>query len=607
VRLLAAAICCLLLVVTFGALSAQTKEYAFDSFDVDITINGDGSFMVREHQTFSFKGGPFTYAYAEIPLDKVVEIVDISVDENGMPYRRSTSEGMPGTFAVMVQGKKLSVTWWYPPTSNARRSFTLAYLVRGGLRYYDGGDQLWWKAVSPEITVPVRSSRVLVHLPAMLSDSELRIASYGASAQISRPDPSTVSFTASDIQPGQGLEIRVQFPHGLVSGSPPPWQAEADRQAALEPYIALANLMLLLLGVLIGLGSIGSVFLLWFTHGRDRPAIVPATIIKDPPDDSPPALVGTLMDESLDIRDVVATLIDLARRGALSIEHLGQDWIFYKGDESAATHPFEKLMLMQLFGGAKSRRLSSQKEQFYAAMPRIEEEVFKELTSQGMFTENPRAVIGRFGCLGIGILVIAFISFWGATASGLWGAYALAVGLGILGLALLVVAPFMPQKTAKGTATVQRWKAFRNYLANISRYTDLQVAKDLFEKFLPYAIAFGLTKRWMDSFAAVGVPQPEWYLQRPRVYNRDYRYGTTGPETTGAGTRIPDLQRSSDALASGLQSMSNSLMDLLNTASHVFSTRPDSARSSGGWSGGGFGGGGRGGGGGGGGGGRGAG
>ncbi len=574
------------------------KEYSFRAFDVDITINPDGTFLVRERQVFSFTGGPFTYAFAEIPMDRVVDITDIAVEEGGRPYTMGRRQGVPGTFTVGREGNKLVVTWWYPPTADSERSFMLSYLVHGGLRYYEGGDQLWWKAVSPDITVPVMSSRVVVHLSTVVSEADLKAASYGAPARISRPDGATVVFEATDIGPQQGMEIRVQFPHGLVAGSPAPWQVEADREAALEPYIAMANLVLLFVGVLIALGSLGGVFLLWFTHGRDRPAVMNVAILKEPPDDMPPGLVGALMDERLDIRDVVATLLDLARRKALSIEERGKDWVFHSGDLSQAGHRYEKLLLMQLFGSSDVTTLGSQRERFYAVLPVLAQEVFKELTSLGMFAEDPRSVRARFTGFGILALVAAFIlGLWVSPALGLWGIIALAVGLGVLGLALLGVAPFMPQKTTKGAAAVQRWKAFRNYLADVGRYTDLKQARGIFEKYLPYAVAFGLTRRWVESFAAVGAPAPDWYFGRGVRY-RTTGYRPAGESSGGPAVGFPDLQPASDNLASGLQSLSDNLMDLIDTASQVFDTRPASSRSGGGWSGGGVGGGGGGGGGG---------
>ena len=41
------------------------------------------------------------------------------------------------------------------PTSS--ETFALAYTVRDGLRYYEGGDQLWWQAIYGDRSFPVQA------------------------------------------------------------------------------------------------------------------------------------------------------------------------------------------------------------------------------------------------------------------------------------------------------------------------------------------------------------------------------------------------------------------------------------------------------------------
>ena len=52
-------------------------------------------------------------------------------------------------------------------------------------------------------------------------------------------------------------------------------------------------------------------------------------------------------------------------------------------------------------------------------------------------------------------------------------------------------APRMPRRTAKGAQEQRKWEAFRNYLHDLTRFQDMETAQESFEKYLPYAIAFG--------------------------------------------------------------------------------------------------------------------
>ncbi len=60
-------------------------------------------------------------------------------------------------------------------------------------------------------------------------------------------------------------------------------------------------------------------FALWRRVGRD-PKRLPVAVQYEPPDSLTPAEAGTLMDYSADMRDITATLVDLAVRGHLRIE-----------------------------------------------------------------------------------------------------------------------------------------------------------------------------------------------------------------------------------------------------------------------------------------------
>ena len=47
-----------------------------------------------------------------------------------------------------------------------------------------------------------------------------------------------------------------------------------------------------------------------------------ADYLPEPPSDLPPGIAGTLIDESADMQDILATILDLARRGAIEIEEV---------------------------------------------------------------------------------------------------------------------------------------------------------------------------------------------------------------------------------------------------------------------------------------------
>jgi uncharacterized membrane protein len=166
----------------------------------------------------------------------------------------------------------------------------------------------------------------------------------------------------------------------------------------------------------------------------------------------------------------------------------------------------------------------------------------------------------------------------------------------------------MPAKTPRGAEAAARWKAFKAYLERIEKLTDLKQSAELFERYLPYAIAFGMNKSWIWKFSTLtDTPAPAWYVPYgvwlPGHLGRPGRGALASPtraDPSAAPTASGGLQGMSDGLAGGLQSMGDGLTQLLNTTGRVLQTAPSSSGRSGGggFSGGGFSGGGGGGGGG---------
>jgi hypothetical protein len=162
-----------------------------------------------------------------------------------------------------------------------------------------------------------------------------------------------------------------------------------------------------------------------------------------------------------------------------------------------------------------------------------------------------------------------------------------------------------------GAETAAKWEAFRRYLKDIDRYSDLEQQKTIWDRWLPYAIAFGIERDYMRKFERVDAPAPGWYIPDPTLYGpyRRRYFGTgTGPVVAGAGGGRAlgemigggggsvegggglggGLSNASRGLGGGLASMSAGLGSMLSSAGNTMTSRPASSSSSGGgWSGGG--------------------
>ncbi len=599
---------------------AQSKDLYWERFDVFLTILPNGDLRVVERQAIAFTSGTFTYGYAEIPLDKTEGIFDISVSEpGGQAYVRDISSTKPYSFRAEQYGDVMSIRWYFPPTSNAVRTFDLAYTVRGAVRIYDSGDKLQWIAIDNERDFPILESTVTVSLPQGANFLDIDSAGVPAEWQQSE-DKRTVTYVATEtLSPSDTFEIGVEFTHGIIPATPPSWQAEFDRQEYFDRKVRPWLILLAIVGTLVILGG-GTllIYLVWYTRGRDPDVGPVPEYVSEPPDDLPAGVLGALIDEKVDMRDVVASILDMARRGYLIIEEVerpsligsAKDFVFRRTDKAwDDLRPYERAIMRAIFprDNKHERKLSALRNKFYRHLPKIKDKLYDELVKRDFFKQRPDKVRARWKWLGIVVIAPGVIGLWflGPLLSDITPALLCFPGaLIVAGASLLIVGRAMPAKTRKGAEAAAYWRAFKAYLQRIDKLADLKQAGELFDRYLPYAVAFGMNRSWIHKFARMeDVPAPGWYVPYGGFVggHPGGRGVLASPaRSLAGGAQGAGLQGMSDGMASSLQSMSDGLTTLLNSTGQILGSAPSSSGSSGGggFSGGGFSGGGGGGGGG---------
>src|SRR5262249_20350053 len=151
----------------------------------------------------------------------------------------------------------------------------------------------------------------------------------------------------------------------------------------------------------------------------------------EPPDQLTPSEVGTLIDNSADMRDITAAIVDLAVRGYLVIEEHSQehmmglwkdkDYLFVlkKGrPEWSALKNHEQALLDGIFdqGVAEERvSMSSLHNVFYKSLPLIRNAIFGSLVSRGYYRHRPDTVRSTYLAAG---LIVGILAVWGGNSLG---------------------------------------------------------------------------------------------------------------------------------------------------------------------------------------------
>lgn len=587
---------CLLIV---QQASAQVKSFYWERFDVDMTLLENGDIRVKETQTLVFSGEPFTFGFATIPTGGSGNndaITDISVSENGVPYLESPSQS-PGTFDVSNSSNEVRIDWYFDDALG-ERTYEFNYTIKGGVivgtSEQGDGDQIFWKAIPPDIPGRVFNSTVTIHLPEgvqpqqytgttdYLVEGSLNSDKSKVGTSVSENGRNITYELTESMTTGDLFEVRVQFPHGILQIPMPNWQQAMQRADAF-------NLGFIVIALLLFIGGPLGVLVLWYTKGRDpKLSVVVPEYLTEPPSNLPPAIAGTLIDEKADMRDIVSTLVDLASRGYITIIEEKRDHIFNKTEKTDGLRPFEKRFLKDVFRDDEEKKLTDLRYKFASKLPNLRKMLYEELSNHDFVPRSPESVRNSYSVLGWAMLGISGISFCGlpiAVGEAAAAVVCIPFAMGITSVIMLFVARAMPAKTAKGAEEAAKWEAFKKYLQNIERYDNIKEAGDVFEKYLGYATAFGLDRSWIRKFSKVETtPIPGWYYPRPHSYPRPSSPRPTGmPSGPVDGGSRPTLETMSGGLTGGLDSMSKGLTRMLNSSSSILRstyTAPSSSSSS---------------------------
>ena len=211
----------------------------YDSYDVDLTLNMDGSFDVGVRQLIEFDD-EFTRAFFTIPRDYVASVDDIEVYEapvlaDGRALW-DTNRLTPVDLEVEEAGDEWTLNWTYARTAPGdRRAFLIRYRALGGVWVYPDRDILRWDAVHADRSgVPVRDSSVTVHLPLAIPVESIAYSAAGPPVETARGRDDAghqIRWRSLDELPdGEPFHVAVEFPHGLVNAELQPWQRESDRE-----------------------------------------------------------------------------------------------------------------------------------------------------------------------------------------------------------------------------------------------------------------------------------------------------------------------------------------------------------------------------------------
>src|SRR6185436_9413735 len=111
-----------------------------------------------------------------------------------------------------------------------------------------------------------------------------------------------------------------------------------------------------------------------------------------------------------------------------------------------------------------------------------------------------------------------------------------------------------PARTILGARTLEKVLGFSEFLERVEkeRFERLVKTPEMFERFLPYAMAFGIEEKWARAFKDMAMESPTWYVgSNIHAFNAASFSHSLSSMTQHAGTVMSSAPRSSSGSGFG--------------------------------------------------------
>ncbi len=510
---------CLLAFITtlfLATLTTQARDLTIQRFDETVTVNPNGTIEVTEIIEARFTG--FWHGiYRTIPVEYDTQ-QHLNYSLLLEPLSVTDDDGHPLKYEQKREARNLKFKISVPGAQDTTKTVLIHYRVLNAIRFFEDHDELYWNVTGAEWDAPIRTVSAKIELPDGVTGLHA-IAFTGAYG--SRATDAQVEANGNIVQVSTNHPLSYREGLTVVAG----WDKGFVHPASTGAKIALflrSNWPLFIPVVAFLL-----MLWLWWTRGRD-PERSSVAVQYEPPDKLTPGECGTLVDNEAAMRDITATLVDLAVKGYVTIEqkdesHLlglthSKEYIFHlkrPPTEWSAVRPHELEMLSALFddGSLTSVKLSELQNHFYTHLPAIRTRIFDALMADGYYLHRPDTVRQSYIGAGIVIGIMMFI-FGGALGAATGVAHLTWVIAAILtAVVICIFGWFMPARTLSGARTFEKVLGFEQFLERVEsdRLERIVKTPEMFEKFLPYAMALRCEKKWVAAFAGIAMQPPQWY------------------------------------------------------------------------------------------------
>jgi len=483
-------------------------DWYIKNFETDITVNKDSSLLITENITADCgdlpnKHGIFRVLPTEVRTDSgiyknPIELISIT-DSNNKPYHYQTIKDY----------SKKTITWKIGDpdvTVQGANYYKIVYKVENAIRFGNKDfDELYWNLLGNFWDIDTDNFLAKIFFPSEINSQNTKIYYYTGSLGSQDTNLATYSWDSNNVLSfvstsgfvrNQGLTVSITFPKNIFTPYVPTF---------IEKYGDYFWYLTFLIPLLVFLFA----FSKWRKYGKDPKMKKPIPPEFGIPDDITPFQMGIVLSHGVWKNNfITAMIVDLAVKKIIAIKEIDKKVLFfkYKDYELEKSENYneihnltktEKYLLGALFTSKDSVKISDLRAQMFCqSIPEIKRLAESDAVTNGWIGTKSNTYLIVF--ITLGTFIICF-SFWGLAFS-----VKLFLSILISGLILIFFGIFMPKRTQQGVDLLFKIKGFELYMRQAENYRQQFYEKEnIFDKFLPYAIIFGIAELWAKKMQLI--------------------------------------------------------------------------------------------------------
>ena len=512
----------LISIVSFAA------NYRIEKLDIEANLQKDGSMVVSEAVTYDID--EINGVYFDIDAKGFGELEDLQVFEDD-PNTSSFKEVDTSNYEVSVSDELYRIKL-YSKNQNNIRTFKFVYKLPEAIKVYDDVAQFNRKMVGKEWQQGIKyiTAKVIIPVSVSYDNSNILVFGHGPLTGEVDKEGNTVVYKLNNYYPGDFLEAHILMEPEIFSEYNKSKIVHKDmKQKLLDMEAKLAdeanaerdkarrqpNKFRKLFGKQgLTLGVLGSIWgvLMFYIYGiyrrRNRVKNSVGKYLRELPDDSSPALVGSFMTDSIGGNEILATIVDLIRRKILRLETSEEKSIITLVGNTEKLSAQERVIVdiyINDFGDGKSLDLKS--FGFFQKVPMSTARKFEKWKTIIQSEMNRKDLVFE-GFKGMGkdlfykslCGIILGIKFFGNILEKAMESkmFLIIIIMGVILFISLTKARYPRKELAEAK---DKWQAFKNFLSDYSQLEEAKITSvHLWEQYFVYAVALGVSEKVVKAY-----------------------------------------------------------------------------------------------------------